>query len=130
MRDKLAQNIRSINARQDDILSTFRGFLHNPLFGMGYGNKIGLNVYRERGYSEGLSTGLGAIFAYGGIMWGIWYIIPLFVAIMRYIKNKTNRNKMGFIIITTILLTVTVVPSRLLTVMINVMCWRYILDEK
>ena len=31
--------------------------------------------------NAGLSTGVGAILAYGGLLWGSWYIVPFIVAI-------------------------------------------------
>ena len=90
-----------------------------------------IDPYRSLKISDpGLSTGIGAILAYGGMEWGIWYFIPFIIAIKNYITNKNNKKNMTFVIMSFFLLLVTVVQNRILCTVVNSVCWYIVLNEK
>lgn len=125
--DKVVNGTISVNARFDDILTTIKCLIDNPVMGIGFENLDGLDqyriVYRE---STGLSTGLGAVFAYGGFMLGIWYMIPIVVGIYKFVMKKNQRKEMGFVILIGALLFVSVVQTRILCTLMNAISWIFI----
>ena len=128
--DKLANNIGSTTIRIDDIWTCLKCFAGNVIKGVGYQNIDGLGIYRTIQRSNaGLSTGLGGILAYGGLVWGIWYLIPLITAVKRFITVSESRCNMGFVLMVMFLLGVTVVHSRVLCTVINAMCWLLIIQK-
>lgn len=131
MKDKFASNVYSASARTDDILASFKCFFSDIFNGVGYQNLDAIEPYRSFLRTKaGLSTGLGAILAYGGLLWGIWYIIPLVMAVKNYILRSSSRNENGFIIMANALLLVTVVQNRVLCTMVNAIAWYFILKTK
>ena len=127
--DKFSKGTVSTSIRTDDIMGCVRCFLKNPIFGVGFENMEALVEFRNlQRATLGLSTGLGGIFAYGGILWGVWYTVPYLMAIKHYICNPDTRGKMGFVLLSGLLLAVTVVQSRLLCTMINAICWLFVLE--
>ncbi len=129
--DKLYNNAVSINVHADDILASLKCFLHNPIFGIGYENISGLDKYRlVMRENAGLSTGLGGILAFGGIVLGIWYVAPFVAAIKRYILEKNLRDRMGFVIISVVLIAAIVIHTKMLTTMIIAICWSEVLKGK
>ena len=128
--DKFVSNVYSASARADDILASFKCFFSDIFNGVGYQNMEAIAPYRLfKRTGAGLSTGLGAILAYGGVLWGFWYITPFIIAIVNYIKKPKIRIKMAFIIMAFALLLVTVVHSRVLCTIINAICWYFILQK-
>lgn len=106
-------------------------FFSNFFNGVGYQNMDAIESYRLfKRPNAGLSTGVGAILAYGGLLWGGWYIVPFIVAIANYIRKPETRKKMAFVIMAFMLLFVTVVQSRILCTIINAICWYFILERK
>lgn len=131
VQDKFASNVYSASARLDDILASFKCFFSDIFNGVGYQNMDALGPYRLfRRANAGLSTGFGSILAYGGILWGIWYIAPFIMAIVNYIRRPAMREKMGFVFMAFALLMVTVVQSRVLCTITNAICWYFILQKK
>ncbi len=129
--DKFTSNVYSASARTDDILASFKCFFSNFFNGVGYQNMDAIESYRLfKRSNAGLSTGVGAILAYGGLLWGSWYIVPFIVAIANYIRKPETRKKMAFVIMAFMLLFVTVVQSRILCTIINAICWYFILERK
>ncbi|GEA30039.1 hypothetical protein [Clostridium diolis] len=129
VQDKLVNGVVSTSIRSDDVIASMKCFLHNMITGVGYENMKGIDPYRaEWRTNAGLSTGIGGILAYGGILWGMWYAIPYVIAIGSYIVNPKSRSNMGFVILSGALLFVTVVQSRVLCTMINAICWLLILN--
>lgn len=127
--DKLTHGFSSVNVRLDDIKAAIKCFWNNPIKGIGYENMRGLDPFRlVLRRNAGLSTGLGGILAYGGLLWGIWYLIPYLVSIYRVIRRKGNYEYAGFILLSGILLLVTVVQTRMISVMVNALCWGMILQ--
>ncbi|MEQ2380860.1 hypothetical protein WMO21_00605 [Lachnospiraceae bacterium CLA-AA-H58] len=130
LKDKFASNVFSASARTDDILSSFKCFFDNMLMGVGYQNIDGISPYRLFNRANaGVSTGIGAIVAYGGVLWGIWHIVPFIIGIISYIPNPKQRTQTGFIIMASALLLVTVVQSRILCTIINSISWSFILKN-
>lgn len=129
--DKSVNGAVSVGIRTDDILASLKCFINNPVFGVGFENNRGLDPFRLLWRNNaGLSSGIGGILAFGGLLWGGWHIIPIFVAIKCFVLNKQSRAKMAFIIVANILLMVTVVQSRILCTMMNAFIWTLILDNK
>ena len=77
-------------------------------------------IYRE---IPGLSTGMGAVFAFGGILLGMWYLIPIVVALYKFVCYPEERNKMGLVILVGALFCVTIVQTRVLCTMMNAINW-------
>ena len=131
LKDKFVSNVYSSSVRTDDILASFKCFLANCINGVGYQNLHALDPFRRFFRNNaGLSTGLGAIFAYGGFTWGIWYLIPLIIAIKNYILEPKSRKIMGLILMLNALLLVTVVHSRILCTITNALSWTFILQTR
>lgn len=123
----------SFSIRLDDIFASLRAFMNNPIIGVGFNNPRALDQYREF-YSNrlgGNSTGFLAILAYGGIIWGIWYVIPFVYSLInifkRQIKQKVATN--GFIIITFILLINISIHDRLISFWICSISWAFIFQK-
>ena len=119
--------------RLDDMFANLRAFLHHPLLGVGFNNAKGLDIYRKRSYiiDSSNSSGLLSIFAYGGITWGIWYIIPFIKSIVGIIQSKNYFDRMmnGLIILTTILLLNVSIQDRIISFVICAISWGYILNK-
>lgn len=131
IQDKFTSNIFSASTRVDDILASFKCFFSHIINGVGYQNMKAIDPYRSLKISDpGLSTGIGAILAYGGMEWGIWYFIPFIIAVKNYITNKNNKKNMAFVIMAFFLLLVTVVQNRILCTVVNAVCWYIVLNEK
>ena len=129
--DKMLKSITSYNIHFDDISATLKCFCDNPFFGIGYNNVRGLVAYHQvRRISAGLSTGLGGVLAYGGILWAVWYLVPFFISIRRFVKYKDLRDKSGFVIIFTILLALVIVQETALCMMFNAINWKLIFNMK
>jgi len=131
IQDKFVSNAYSASVRSDDILATLKCFVSNPINGIGYNNLRDIDPFRlYRRTDAGLSTGLGGILAYGGLLWGIWYIVPVILAVKKYISNPKYRNSLGFIFFYIVLLTVTVVQSRVLCTVCMTMSWIITMEPK
>ena len=128
--DKFSSNVTSSSVRVDDIMACLKCFSHNIINGVGYQNMNAISPYMAlRRTDFGISTGLGAILAYGGIIWGIWYIIPFLFSVIEFIRKPNTRKVSGFIVLMSCLLVVTVVQSRVLCIMCNALSWYYIFIE-
>lgn len=127
--DKVNNNFHSTSVRMDDIQSCTKCFLDNFWIGAGYENMSALRRYRILNVGDTLSSGLSGILAFGGVLLGIWYVLPIFIAIIRFIKN-INRSQMGWILFTSLLLVFTVVQTRVLCTMVNAISWIYIFEAK
>ncbi|MDO5406083.1 MAG: hypothetical protein Q4F28_01985 [Eubacteriales bacterium] len=131
IQDKFVSNVYSSSARVDDIIAAFKCFISNILYGVGYQNMEAIDPYRSFiRLNAGLSTGIGAILAYGGLIWGIWYIIPTILSVINYVACPRARKQMGFVIMAFALLLVTVVQNRVLCTIINALCWQFVLCSK
>ena len=127
----MLKSTTSYNIHFDDISATLKCFCDNPFFGIGYNNVRGLVAYRQvRRISAGLSTGLGGVLAYGGILWAVWYLVPFFISIRYFVKYKDLRAKSGFVIIFTILLALIIVQETALCMMFNAINWKFIFNMK
>jgi hypothetical protein len=72
--------------RMNDIHSCIQAWISHPLLGVGMNNNVDIQQYmypfrltfygRSFG-NEGLSTGIGVILAYGGLIFFLWYIMPI-----------------------------------------------------
>ena len=102
----------------------------DPINGIGYNNLKGINPFRlYKRTDAGLSTGLGGILAYGGLLWGLWYIVPVVIAVKKYISQPKYRNVLGFVFLYMALLVVTVVQSRILCTVCMTMSWIITMDS-
>lgn len=124
IQDKFVSNVYSASVRTDDILASLKCFTSDPINGIGYNNLKGINPFRiYKRTDAGLSTGLGGILAYGGLLWGLWYIVPVVIAVKKYISQPKYRNVLGFVFLYMALLVVTVVQSRILCTVCMTMSW-------
>ena len=131
IQDKFVSNVYSVSVRTDDLLAALKCFVSDPINGVGYNNLKGIDPFRlYRMTDAGLSTGFGGILAYGGVLWGLWYIVPVIVAIKKYISQPKCRNLLGFIFLYFALLIVTVVQSRILCTVCMSMCWIITVDPR
>lgn len=123
----------SFYIRLDDMIANWKAFVHHPILGIGFNNAKGLAVYREHLYVDvsSNSSGFLAILAYGGLVWGIWYIIPFIKSIVEIIQSKSYFNRMmnGFIILTTILLLNVSIQDRIISFVICAISWGYLLNK-
>lgn len=130
IQDKFINNVYSASARTDDILASFKCFVSDVFNGVGYQNMDAIDPFRTfRRTNAGLSTGFGAILAYGGTLWGIWYMVPFIIALKNYIVNTKSRQIMGFVLMAFALLFLTVVQSRVLCTTINAFCWYFVIQN-
>jgi hypothetical protein len=128
--EKLSTGYTSTMVRIDDILACGKCFLKNPLYGTGYQNIESLNPYRlVLRANAGLSSGLGGIFAFGGIMWGFWYVCPIVVSIFQICKKRRINLYYLFNILMGCLLLVTVVQNKVISVMFCALSWIVILES-
>lgn len=131
VQDKFVSNVYSASVRADDIMAALKCFLSDPINGIGYNSLEGIDPFRSYSRTNaGLSTGLGGILAYGGLIWSAWYIIPPIVAVKRYITHSQYRDSLGFIFLYVALLVVTVVQSRVLCTLCMTMSWLIIMNPQ
>ena len=128
---KAINKAMSFNVRVDDILTCFKCFVQHPLIGVGFENAEALDQYRliYRHYAAS-SSGIMSILAYGGIVWGIWYIVPFIIAVKRFIGNSgdNEKKKLGFIIISFILLFNVSIHNRMISSVVFSLAWLYVTD--
>ena len=130
IQDKFVSNVYSASVRMDDFLAALKCFVSDPINGVGYNNLKGINPFRlYKRTDAGLSTGLGGILAYGGLLWGLWYIVPVVIAVKKYISQPKYRNVLGFVFLYMALLVVTVVQSRILCTVCMTMSWIITMDS-
>ena len=128
--DKYVSGTISVNKRIDDISSCFKAFIAHPLIGIGYNNIRGLDPFRSvLRVNAGLSTGLGALFAFGGIFLGVWYIIPPIWGIRKCAMDKNFLKYYGLIILSTFLLTFTVIQFSMMNAMLTSIGWAMCLSK-
>ncbi|EKK21028.1 hypothetical protein [Fructilactobacillus florum] len=78
----------SVSIRSDDIHAGFSAFSKSPFFGNGIGNlhliKRLMASYRLiPGGNNGFSIGILEVMVYGGILLLLFYLVPLFLAVLR-----------------------------------------------
>ena len=80
----------SFRIRIDDCLACLKAWITSPIFGVGAMNTENILEYISefRAFNYGLSSGLGNVFAQGGIIFLIIYIVPLLYWIVNAIRNR------------------------------------------
>ena len=96
----------SMNVRSDHLIACFKAFLEYPLFGCGWGN--GAQILRNSFFVQGLSVGLVAFMAYGGIILTSVIVVPVVINIKRSFISK-EYNKLTFEILFIVLFFFTIV---------------------
>lgn len=130
IQDKLNSNVYSSATRMEDIIATLKCFIHNPISGIGYQNLRGINQYRTIYRTRmGLSSGLGGVLAFGGMLWGMTFIIPYIIAVKGFVVSSEKRRQLGFVFLTGALLVVTVVQTRCLCTIVNTICWLIVMGN-
>lgn len=76
----------SFGIRFDDYIAGFKACLAKPIFGWGYNNLAGINIFRKNLVNGGYSNSIFAILNGGGIIFGSLYFIPITYAL--FSKNK------------------------------------------
>ena len=122
----------SMNVRMDHVSACLKAFLHNPIFGVGYGNLNGVLRYAQ--YKQGISIGLLYTIACGGISMLIVYMYPLmYYTITNYRYKNYNHMFFGiliFILIFVNAITNTTIILLMISYMTAYMCRRSTLPEK
>ncbi len=133
--DKVSVGNDSGSVRTDDVIACLKAFADNPLTGIGYNNMRGIDPYRG-GFRQnglaGMSSGIPFVFASGGIVHGLIYVLPALIAIKRMIiaRGKIPWKLYGFIFVQTALMTITVVEFTLLGMFFLALMWAMILHQK
>lgn len=82
----------SYSLRLDDFKAGYRAWLNNPIFGNGYNNftiiKKYMLDYRIRYGITGYSNGIMQVLAYGGIYFGLLYLMSAFISIKTLLSEK------------------------------------------
>ena len=133
----------SVLIRTDDIMAGLKCFVHNPIFGAGFNNVAAIDEYRsvdifkdlknlgyQRKISNTLSSGMLGVLSSGGILLGVWYVIPPVVSIIHMFSKKYNKHYLFFILVNTLLLMVSVVHTRSLCTMIMAVNWFILLNPE
>lgn len=128
--DKTVNGAHSVGLRGDDIIASLKCFLDHPVLGVGFEKLEALNEYCTiKRAQPSSSTGMGAVFAFGGLLLGLWYAIPLFVSIYKYIFNPQKRADLGIVILSSALFCVTIVETRVLCTVMNALSWLIIIGS-
>ena len=130
--DKLAIGNDSGAARLNDFMSCWIAFAANPLIGIGFNNVSGVNPYRILKIGTGMSSGIPYVFANGGIVHGLIYIVPAFIGVINMIARKRYLEPrfIGFVVVQTVLLTVIVTEYTLLAQFLLSISWLFIVNWK
>lgn len=84
VREKNGNMYSSYGIRMNDMHSSFRAWLNHPLIGNGLNNKKSISQYmyeyRRLNGNDGSSNGLLTILAYGGILYLLYYLIPVILS--------------------------------------------------
>ena len=128
--DKFMNGVSSTSIRRDDILTCLKAFRSSPFVGVGYNLTYKLDQFRQvYRANAGLSTGLGGLFAYGGVLLGVWYVVPVVRGLFIVIKNRRFVPQFGFIILWTFLLAQTVVQFTIVNDLLLTICWFLIMHN-
>ena len=128
--DKFMNGVSSTSIRRDDILTCLKAFCSSPFVGVGYNLTYKLDQFRQvYRANAGLSTGLGGLFAYGGVLLGVWYVVPVVRGLFIVIKNRRFVPQFGFIILWTFLLSQTVVQFTIVNDLLLTICWFLIMHN-
>lgn len=131
--DKLSIGNDSGAARLDDFFSCWKAFAAHPLFGVGLNNVRGIDPFRasyRMGGTAGMSSGIPFVFANGGIVHGLIYVLPAVVGVINGVKKKLDLEPklIGFILVQVLLLTVIVTEYTLLALFFLAMSWFMIVN--
>lgn len=111
----------SVNIRMDHLLTSFRLWAENPIFGIGYGQS---NMFEQSSsYQQGASVGLPLLLAYSGICGFSVYLIPFIRAL--FIGLKSNHKYLYFVLGSFLLLLLTSVnylPIMILITATQIAC--------
>lgn len=103
--------------RLDDFVAGYKAWMENPLFGSGFGNYDVLIRHMSfwRQSKTGFSNSIMQVLAYGGIYFGIVYMIPFVVGIYNAIHWKQYRHCV-FIGGILFMFVFTIIPFKFLTI--------------
>lgn len=126
--DKVAIGNDSGAARSDDFVACWKTFINNPIIGTGYNNVRGVDPWRaafRRTGKAGMSSGIPFVFANGGILHGMLYVLPVILILIKVLRSeKFNKlNLLGFVATQTLLLTVTITEYTLLAEFLLMLEW-------
>lgn len=76
----LKQNTASYIARFDDYIAGIKCWLNSPLYGNGYENIELIKTFMSdnRSWNQGFSNSIFSILSYGGVLFAIPYLVPVF----------------------------------------------------
>lgn len=128
---KSIYNTMSYSTRLQNLLMCFKCFLKNPVWGIGFGNQNDLANYIGASYT-GVSSGLLDILAYGGLLWGIWYLYPLIKCLIVIFKSNSNSEYLrlaSFSIVPLLLLVTVTQELRCVSFFYNAVIYYYLLTK-
>ncbi|WP_276804365.1 O-antigen ligase family protein [Lactobacillus hominis] len=111
----------SFGIRLDDYIAGFRAWLARPMFGWGYNNLSGINIYRNNLSNGGYSNSILAILNAGGLVFGSLYFIPIIYALFSKINKQIELALLYFFLLALILF---------YTSYINFFIWALLIDRK
>ena len=106
----------SFRVRFDDYVACFKAWLTSPLFGVGAMNQEPILAFISdfRASNYGLSSGLGNVFAQGGIiLFVIVYCLPLIYWLFKTVKNK-NWSMLYFVVAFIMIFALTVIDHTVI----------------
>lgn len=121
----------SFSIRLDDYIASFRAWLDNPILGNGYQNYEAVNKYisveREAG---GQSSSLSNLLVEGGLWEIAIYIVPFYILLKKYIKDKNVNNIIFLAVLFLIFLTTIFTYSMMSIYIISYGWYKIIFDKK
>lgn len=116
---QLKMNSSSGVVRMDDFIAGYKAWMENPIFGCGFGNYDALIKYMSvwRQNNTGFSNSIMEVLAYGGVYFGMIYMMPFIKGIYSAVRLKRYRMCI-FVGSILFLFIFTVVPFRFLTILL------------
>lgn len=78
---KMVTDIQSVAIRSNNFESAIRYFMSSPIFGYGFKSDT-------LGITGGDTSVLSQVLQHGGILFALWYFLPIIKAFLRFIYNK------------------------------------------
>ncbi|AYM02792.1 O-antigen ligase family protein [Levilactobacillus yiduensis] len=119
----------SVNIRWNDIQAGFYAWKDHPLIGNGFGNYDSIMAYMDPSRlvmngNGGFSSGLMETLAYGGILAGLFQIVPTFLTLAK------SKKLFGLAVISFVLFVVTIVDNVYIYTMLLSYIWAEIIFKK
>lgn len=127
--DKLMTNNISGSIRIDDIIACFLSWKSSPFIGNGYSNIKALEPFRSViRNNAGNSCGIGAILSDGGIILGIWYVLPMIMAAFNILKKK-NIEYNFLVMLIFVIFFIMIIHYTILGIFLVAMSWSIVLHQ-